>query len=119
MDNEKYLKLSLKLAKKSKNRTYPNPRVGCVIVKSNKIIGQGYHKKYGQAHAEVEALKNCKVNPKGATLFVNLEPCSHQGKTPPCTETIIKAGIKKVVSCTSDPNPKVKGFEKLKKAKIY
>ena len=118
--SEEYLTIALKLAQKSHNQTYPNPKVGCVIVKGERIIGQGYHKKYGGPHAEIEALNNCKVNPKGATLFVNLEPCSHQGKTPPCADAIIKAGIKKVVACTDDPNSKVngKGFKKLKAAGI-
>src|SRR3989344_2010898 len=108
-ENIKFLKETLKLAKKGLGKVNPNPMVGAVIVKNNKIIGKGYHKKFGYPHAEIEALKNCQQNPKGATLYVNLEPCSHFGKTPPCADAIIKAGIKKVVCCTQDPNPKALG----------
>ena len=110
MDEDiKFLKETLKLARKGLGWTNPNPMVGAVIVKDGKIIGKGYHKKFGYPHAEIEALKNCRQNPKGATLYVNLEPCTHFGKTPPCTDAIIKAGIKKVICCTLDPNPKVHG----------
>lgn len=87
----------------------PNPQVGAVIVKNGKVIGEGYHMKFGEPHAEVVALARCRVDPKGATLYVTLEPCSHWGKTPPCTEAIISAGIKKVVCATKDPNPLVTG----------
>ncbi len=115
-----FLKETLFLAKKGLGRTSPNPMVGCVIVKNDKIIGKGYHKKYGSSHAEIEAFKNATESTKSATLYVNLEPCCHFGKTPPCTDAIIKAGIEKVVCCTLDPNKKMagKGIEKLKKAGI-
>ncbi len=115
-----FLKETLFLAKKGLGRTNPNPMVGCVIVKNNKIIGKGYHKKYGSSHAEIEAFNNATESTKGATLYVNLEPCCHFGKTPPCTKAIIKSGIKKVICCTLDPNKKVagKGVEELKKAGI-
>ncbi len=106
----KFLKLTLKLAKKGTGFTAPNPMVGAVIVKNGKIIGQGYHKKYGGPHAEIEALNSTKKSVVGATMYVNLEPHGFQGvNTPPCTEAIIKAGIKKVVCCTLDPNHKVAG----------
>ena len=116
----KYLKIALKLAKKGLGKTFPNPIVGCVIVKNAKIIGQGYHHKAGLPHAEVEAITSAKSPTKGATLYVNLEPCSHFGKTPPCADAIIKAGIVRVVCCTTDPNPKVsgKGIKKLRQAGI-
>lgn len=116
----KYMNSALVLAKKGIGKVEPNPAVGCVIVKNNKIIGKGFHKKFGGPHAEINALKNCKQSPAGATMFVTLEPCCHYGKTPPCTNAIIKAGIKKVIAATKDPTKKVngKGFKILKKAGI-
>jgi diaminohydroxyphosphoribosylaminopyrimidine deaminase/5-amino-6-(5-phosphoribosylamino)uracil reductase len=118
--DEKFMQIALKLAGRGVGSVEPNPAVGCVIVKSNKIIGKGFHKKFGGQHAEINALKNCKKSPRGATMFVTLEPCCHFGKTPPCTNAIIKAGIKKVVAATKDPTKKVngKGFKILKKAGI-
>jgi len=115
-----YIKTVLELAAKAEGHTSPNPLVGCVIVKSGKIAGAGFHKKAGQAHAEVEALKQAGSKAKGAVLYVNLEPCSHFGKTPPCADAIINAGVKEVVCAMKDPNPLVsgKGFSKLKKAGI-
>ena len=105
----KFLKETLKLARKGLGKVNPNPMVGAVIVKNSRIIGKGYHRGFGLPHGEIEALKNCLQNPKGATLYVNLAPCTHFGKTPPCTDAIMKAGIKKVICCTLDPNPKVHG----------
>lgn len=115
-----FLKETFKLAKKGTGWTNPNPLVGTVIVKNGRVIGRGFHHKIGHPHAEVEALNNLTENPKGATLYVNLEPCNIFGKTPPCTETIIKSGIKKVVCCSLDPNPKIsgRGLNELKKANI-
>jgi len=108
------------LAQKGAGRVSPNPLVGAVIVKAGKIVGKGYHKKYGSHHAEVNALKQAGSKAKGATLFVTLEPCSHFGKTPPCVDAVIKAGIKHVVLAMKDPNPLVNGraIRKLKKNKI-
>ena len=100
----------LVLAQKSFGHTYPNPMVGAVVVNEGKIIGEGWHQKAGTAHAEVNAL--AKLSPKalvGATLYVNLEPCSHHGKTPPCCDLVLAKGIKKVVIGALDPNPKVSG----------
>jgi diaminohydroxyphosphoribosylaminopyrimidine deaminase/5-amino-6-(5-phosphoribosylamino)uracil reductase len=116
----KYIKQALELARKGQGSVEPNPMVGAVVVKDGKIIGKGYHEKFGGPHAEINALKNCKVSPKGATLYVTLEPCCHFGKTPPCTDAVIKAGIKKVVAAVKDPTKKVagKGFKILKKAGI-
>ena len=110
----------LKLAKKGIGKVSPNPLVGCIIVKNEKIVGQGYHQKQGEPHAEINALKQAGIKAKGASLYTNLEPCCHWGKTPPCTESIIRAGIKEVISAIEDPNPLVKGqgFKKLKQAKI-
>jgi diaminohydroxyphosphoribosylaminopyrimidine deaminase/5-amino-6-(5-phosphoribosylamino)uracil reductase len=114
----KYIRTALELARKGRGSVEPNPMVGAVIVKNNKIIGKGFHEKFGGPHAEINALKNCKVSPVGATLYVTLEPCCHFGKTPPCTDAVIKAGIKKVVAAAKDPTKKVagKGFKILKKA---
>lgn len=110
INHEKYMQRALELAKCALGRTSPNPVVGAVIVKEGKIIGEGYHKKAGSHHAEIEALNSADHNEvKGATMYVTLEPCSHYGKTPPCAEAIIEAGIKEVVVATLDPNPKVAG----------
>jgi diaminohydroxyphosphoribosylaminopyrimidine deaminase/5-amino-6-(5-phosphoribosylamino)uracil reductase len=119
-DENKYVLLALNLAARGIGTVEPNPAVGCVIVKDNKIIGRGWHKKFGGPHAEINALKNCKKSPRGATMYVTLEPCCHFGKTPPCTKAIIKAGIKKVVAATKDPTKKVagKGLRILKNAGI-
>lgn len=96
---------ALRLAKKAKGFTSPNPSVGAVIVKSNEIIARGYHRKAGEAHAEVNALNKAGKRAQGATMYVTLEPCGTFGKTPPCTQAIIKSGIKKVVIATLDSNP--------------
>lgn len=107
--DDRYIAQTLRLAKKGLGKTHPNPMVGAVIVKGGKVIGSGYHHRAGKAHAEIEALRSMKVSSKGATLYVNLEPCSHQGKTPSCVEAIIAAGLSRVVCSTLDPNPSVSG----------
>ncbi len=113
------MRAALSLAKKGLGLTSPNPSVGAVVVKSGKVIARGYHKKAGLPHAEVEALRSAK-GAKGATLYVTLEPCCHFGRTPPCTDAIIRSGVRKVVIGADDPNPKVagKGIRKLKSAGI-
>jgi diaminohydroxyphosphoribosylaminopyrimidine deaminase/5-amino-6-(5-phosphoribosylamino)uracil reductase len=119
--HEKYMQKTLELAALASGHTSPNPLVGCVIVRNGKIISEGWHKKAGLPHAEAVALEKIKYAAKGATLYTNLEPCCHRDKrTPPCTDAIIKYGIKKVVSAMQDPNPKVKGkgYGVLKKAGI-
>lgn len=121
MDQDiKYLKETLKLAEKGLGWTNPNPMVGSIIVKNGQIIGQGYHHKVGQNHAEIEALNSAGENPSGATMYVSLEPCASSGRTPPCVDAIIKAGIKKVIFSSLDPNPKNhgKGIAKLREAGI-
>ncbi len=105
VDDQYYMRQALGLAKKAKGLTYPNPSVGAVIVKSNKIIARAYHRKAGEAHAEVNALNKAGKRAQGACMYVTLEPCGTFGKTPPCTEAIIKSGIKKVVIATLDSNP--------------
>lgn len=111
---------ALHLAEKAIGQTSPNPMVGAVIVKSGKIIAEGFHRKVGTDHGEIVALKIAGKRAKGATLYVNLEPCCHVGRTGPCTEAIIKAGIQRVVYAMKDPNPKVagKGLAQLRKAGI-
>lgn len=115
-----FINRALELAKLGKFTTSPNPNVGCVIVNNNNIIGEGYHKCVGKPHAEINALNMAGKKARGSTLYVNLEPCNHYGNTPPCVETIINAGIIKVVASMNDPNPKVsgKGFLRLEKAGI-
>ncbi|MGH8016069.1 MAG: bifunctional diaminohydroxyphosphoribosylaminopyrimidine deaminase/5-amino-6-(5-phosphoribosylamino)uracil reductase RibD, partial [Candidatus Zixiibacteriota bacterium] len=111
---------ALELARKGKGRTLPNPMVGAILFKNGRIVGQGYHQCPGRPHAEVEAIEDSGRNAKGATMYVNLEPCCHVGKTGPCTEKIKNAGIKKVVYAVADPNPLVngKGARTLRKAGI-
>ncbi|MFQ6002741.1 MAG: bifunctional diaminohydroxyphosphoribosylaminopyrimidine deaminase/5-amino-6-(5-phosphoribosylamino)uracil reductase RibD [Candidatus Zixiibacteriota bacterium] len=120
MTKEQYMKLTFKLAKKGMGRTSPNPLVGAVVVKNDQIIGKGYHKRFGEPHAEANALKACKDKARNATLYVNLEPCCHHGKTPPCTDMIIRSGMKKVVCATLDPNPQMngEGIEALRKGGV-
>ena len=105
MKDSEYMELALMLAKNGLGWTAPNPMVGAVLVKDGEIIGQGWHEKCGEPHAERNALANCKKSPQGATLYVTLEPCCHQGKTPPCTAAVREAGIKKLVVGLADPNP--------------
>ena len=116
MNDKEYMRLALELARKG--NPSPNPHVGAVLVKNNRIVGTGYHKKAGGMHAEANALKKAGENARRATLYINLEPCSHYGKTPPCTDALIKAGIRKVIAAMRDPNPRVRGAETLRKAGI-
>ena len=109
MNEIECMSLALQLAKKGCGFVNPNPMVGAVLLKEGRVIGTGYHKRYGAPHAEVNALAGCEESPEGATLYVTLEPCCHYGKTPPCTEAILNAGIRRVVVGSSDPNPLVKG----------
>ena len=120
MESTDYMRRAVELARKGIGFVNPNPLVGAVIVKDGRIIGEGWHEKYGQPHAERNALKNCIESPEGAELFVTLEPCCHHGKQPPCTEAVIQAGIKKVYIGSSDPNPLVagKGVQQLRGAGI-
>jgi len=112
-----FMRLALLMAKRGEGWVSPNPMVGAVLVKDSRILSKGFHRFYGGDHAEVDAIKRAKEPLEGATLYVNLEPCSHWGKTPPCTDAIIKAGIRRVVIANRDPNPLVngKGIEILKR----
>jgi diaminohydroxyphosphoribosylaminopyrimidine deaminase/5-amino-6-(5-phosphoribosylamino)uracil reductase len=118
--DEKFMKLALSLAEKGRGYVNPNPLVGAVIVKDGKVIGEGYHTAFGKSHAEIEAINSATEDIKGATMYVTLEPCCHQGKTPPCTEAIIKNQLARVVVATTDPNPLVSGsgIAKLKQSNI-
>lgn len=108
-EDEKYIKIALKLAGKAKGMTSPNPCVGALVVKDGRIVGMGYHRFAGGQHAEIYALRQAGKRASGATLYVSLEPCSHYGRTPPCTDSIISAGIKRIVAAIKDPNPKNNG----------
>jgi diaminohydroxyphosphoribosylaminopyrimidine deaminase/5-amino-6-(5-phosphoribosylamino)uracil reductase len=119
-NNEIWMQRALDLALLGSGRVAPNPLVGCVIVKNDQIIAEGYHQQYGGPHAEVNAIENATASVEGATAYVTLEPCSHFGKTPPCADLLIESGIKEVYVANLDPNPLVagKGVEKLKAAGI-
>ncbi|WP_417506649.1 bifunctional diaminohydroxyphosphoribosylaminopyrimidine deaminase/5-amino-6-(5-phosphoribosylamino)uracil reductase RibD [Marinomonas gallaica] len=108
-NHQTYMARAVQLARKGLYTTHPNPRVGCVIVKNDQVIGEGFHLKTGEGHAEVQALANLKESASGATAYVTLEPCSHHGRTPPCAEALIKAGVTSVVYGMQDPNPEVAG----------
>jgi diaminohydroxyphosphoribosylaminopyrimidine deaminase / 5-amino-6-(5-phosphoribosylamino)uracil reductase len=108
-DDEKYMKLAIRLARRYVHPPYPNPWVGCVIVKGGRIVGRGAHRRAGEPHAEVEALRQAGARARGATLYVTLEPCSHFGRTPPCTDAILESGGARVVYGFRDPNPQVAG----------
>lgn len=114
------MKIALELAARAAGRTAPNPMVGAVVVKDGKVVGQGYHARAGTPHAEIHALGEAGGEARGATLYVTLEPCCHHGKTGPCTEAVIEAGISRVVAAMTDPNPLVagKGLERLREAGI-
>ena len=109
MEDEAYMQMALDLAERGRGWVNPNPMVGAVIVKDGRVIGSGYHRRYGELHAERNALADCKEDTRGATMYVTLEPCCHYGKTPPCTEAIVEAGISRVVIGAMDVNPMVAG----------
>lgn len=109
MNDEKWMRRAIELAKLGRGWTSPNPLVGAVIVKDGVVIGEGYHARYGDLHAERNALKHCTSSAKGADIYVTLEPCCHHGKQPPCTDALIEAGIRKVYVGSDDPNPLVAG----------
>ena len=117
---EKYMRLALRLALRGAGRTSPNPMVGAVLVRGGRVVATGYHRQAGRDHAEIVALKRAGQKARGATLYLNLEPCDHYGKTPPCTQSLIRAGIRKVVAGMVDPNPLVsgKGIRRLRRAGV-
>ena len=118
IDDERWMKRVLRLAEKGRGRTSPNPMVGAILVKDGRIVAEGYHAKAGEPHAEIIALRKTGKDAKEATLYLNLEPCTHYGKTPPCAPVVIEAGVRRAVIGMEDPNPLVKGrgVEALKRA---
>lgn len=108
-DDHKFMARALQLAARGLFSTAPNPRVGCVIVKDGKIIGEGWHQKAGEPHAEIHALMEAGMAAQGATVYVSLEPCSHHGRTPPCADALVGAGVARVIAAAQDPNPNVSG----------
>ncbi len=118
--DRRWLARALRLAERGRCGTAPNPRVGCVLVRDGEAVGEGWHRRAGLPHAEAEALAAAGARARGATCYVNLEPCAHHGRTPPCAEALIAAGVARVVACHRDPNPAVEGggFERLRAAGI-
>jgi diaminohydroxyphosphoribosylaminopyrimidine deaminase/5-amino-6-(5-phosphoribosylamino)uracil reductase len=108
-DDPRFMRLALRLGRRGLGRTSPNPPVGAVVVADAAVVGRGYHRRAGAPHAEIEALRAAGPRARGATLYVTLEPCAHHGRTPPCTDAIIAAGVRRVVLGTRDPNPAVTG----------
>lgn len=120
MTGDDFMRLALAEAEKGRGRTHPNPLVGAVVVKAGRVVARGHHEKAGQPHAEVNALRKAGARARGADLYVTLEPCNHLGRTPPCTEAILAAGVKRVFFGSPDPNPLVEGLggKRLKKAGV-
>ena len=108
VDDEQFMRRALELAGNGRYTVSPNPMVGCVVVRDGSIIAEGWHRKAGEAHAEVDALSRC-GDPRGATLYVSLEPCAHHGRTPPCADAVVAAGVRRVVVAMTDPNESVNG----------
>lgn len=115
-----FLERALALARRGLFTAHPNPRVGCVVVRGGEVVGEGWHRAAGEAHAEVHALAAAGERARGATVYVSLEPCCHEGRTPPCTEALVRAGVARVVAAAPDPDPRVsgRGFERLRAAGI-
>src|SRR5579872_6926006 len=118
--NPAFLREALELARRGKGQTSPNPMVGAVLVRDDQVVGRGFHTYGGMSHAEIRALEEAGGRAQGATLYINLEPCSHQGRTGPCAEALIAAGVSGVVAAMEDPNPRVagEGFRKLRAAGV-
>src|SRR4030067_3259697 len=104
-DDQYWMRRALRLAARGKGRTSPNPMVGAVLVKDGRVVGEGYHVRAGEVHAEIVALRKAGDEARGATLYINLEPCAHYGKTPPCAPALIEAGVKRAVVGMEDPHP--------------
>src|SRR5438067_6293399 len=117
---EEWMRRALELAERGRGWVEPNPLVGAVVVRDGRAVGEGWHRRYGEAHAEVNALAEAGDAARGATLYVTLEPCCHHGKTPPCTDAVVRAGIARVVAALEDPFPQVagRGAVQLREAEI-
>ena len=120
MNDLHHMNAALELVRRGLGRTWPNPAVGCVVVKDGRVVGRGWTQPGGRPHAETEALARAGTLADGATLYTTLEPCSHHGKTPPCADAVVAAGVARVVSAVEDPDPRVKGagFGRLRAANI-
>ena len=120
MPDSPWLLRAAELAERGRLRTEPNPPVGCVVVRGSKVVGEGWHRCWGAPHAEVEALRKAGKDARGATVYVTLEPCDHKGKTPPCSQALMRAFVKEVVYACTDPNPQTtgKGPARLREAGI-
>ena len=118
--DHRFMARAIQLAQRARYTTHPNPRVGCLLVREGEIVGEGFHRRAGELHAERNALAKAGDAARGATAYVTLEPCCHHGRTPPCTDGLIEAGVRRVVAAMRDPNPKVagQGFEQLERAGI-
>jgi len=118
MTDEEWMKQVLRLAERGRGRTAPNPIVGAILVRGGEVVGEGYHARAGEAHAEISALREAGCRAQGATLYINLEPCTHYGRTPPCAPRVVEAGVTGVIIGMEDPNPRVKGrgIESLRRA---
>jgi diaminohydroxyphosphoribosylaminopyrimidine deaminase/5-amino-6-(5-phosphoribosylamino)uracil reductase len=108
-EDARWMRRALQLAERARGRTTPNPLVGAVLVKEGRVVGEGYHRRAGEPHAEIVALRAAGPEARGAALYVTLEPCSHHGRTPPCSDAVIQAGVARVVAATKDPDPRVNG----------
>lgn len=119
-DDHRYMARALQLARRGLYTTDPNPRVGCVLVRDGEVVGEGWHRRAGEPHAEIHALRAAGERARGATVYVTLEPCAHHGRTPPCSEALVEAGVARVVAAMRDPNPQVagKGLQRLEAAGI-
>src|SRR5438874_1541715 len=117
---EQWLRRALELAERGRGYVEPNPLVGAVLVRDGRVVGEGWHRRYGEPHAEVNALGEAGEAARGATLYVTLEPCCHHGKTPPCTDALLRAGVARVVAAMTDPFPQVagQGAERLRAAGV-
>ena len=120
MRDHEFLERAIALARRGIFTAHPNPRVGCVLARDGKIVGEGWHRRAGEAHAEVRALRDAGLRARGSTAYVSLEPCCHHGRTPPCTSALIEAGVVRVVAAVQDPDPRVagRGLERLRAAGI-